>query len=254
MLVPSGYERLLLGHAVAVARADVAPSIRRALVAADGTKVTLHEYAARHPTSRAYEGRGVAYACSLPGFQTGRAVVRHNWHGGLFAPITRDLFFAPTRAPYELAMSHALARLGVATPTVIAYVLYPPGAVVQRADVCSLELSGSTDLARILSRDGESARHAALHTTAGFVARVSHAGVQHPDLNAKNVLLSGATAYLLDVDRVSLDVKPAAALDANLARLARSLRKWRDRFGAHVTEADVEQLDRDARGAFQDLR
>ena len=74
MVVPSGYERLLLGHAVAVARSDVAASIRRALVSADGTRATLHEYAARHPTSRAYEGRGVAYACSLPGFQAGRVV------------------------------------------------------------------------------------------------------------------------------------------------------------------------------------
>ena len=47
-MLPSGYERLLLGHAVAIARSDVAPSIRRALVNADGARATLHEYAARH--------------------------------------------------------------------------------------------------------------------------------------------------------------------------------------------------------------
>jgi len=254
MDVPPGFERLLLGHAVAVARSDVAASIRRALVAADGTKVTLHEYASRHPTSRAYEGRGVAYACSLPAYQTGRVVVRHNWHGGFFAPVTRDLFLSPTRAPYELAMSRSLAQLGIPTPTVIAYVMYPPGAVVQRADVCSLELSGSADLAKILSRDGEPARRTALATTAGLVALLSRAGVRHHDLNAKNVLLSGGIAFVLDVDRVALAVSPGMALDANLARLARSLRKWRDRFGAHVSEADIERVDRDARAAFQDLR
>jgi 3-deoxy-D-manno-octulosonic acid kinase len=254
MVVPSGFERLLLGHAVAVARSDVAPSIRRALVAADGTKVTLHEYAARHPTSRAYEGRGIAYACSLPSFATGRVVVRHNWHGGLFAPLTRDWFLSPTRAPHELAMAHALARLGIPTPTVMAYVLYPPGAIVQRADVCSLELSGSADLAKILSRDGEPARHGALAATSELVAQLARAGVRHHDLNAKNVLLSNGKAFVLDVDRVALGVAPDAALDANLARLTRSLRKWRDRFGAHVSEADIARLNEATRAAFQGLR
>jgi len=247
MFVPSGFERLLLGHAVAVARADVAPSIRKALVSADGTRATLHEYAARHPTSRAYEGRAVAYGCSLPGFQTGRVVVRHNRHGGFFASLTGDRFLSPTRAPYELQTSLALHSLNVPTPPVIAYVLYPPGGIVQRADVCSLELRESSDLARVLSRDPEPVRAQALHLTALLVATLARAGVRHHDLNAKNVLLSGGTAYVLDVDRVTLDVAPAVALDANLERLARSLRKWRDQFRARVTEEDIDRLARDTR-------
>ena len=39
-----------------------------------------------------------------------RVVVRHNRHGGLLAPLTRDLFRAPTRAPRELRMSDGCAN------------------------------------------------------------------------------------------------------------------------------------------------
>src|SRR4051794_5825633 len=100
-MLPPGFERLLLGHAIAVARSDIAASIRRALIGPDGTKSTLHEYAARHPAARGFQGRGVAYAVPLP--QSGvRVVVRHNRHGGFFAPLTGDRFLPPTRAPYEL--------------------------------------------------------------------------------------------------------------------------------------------------------
>jgi hypothetical protein len=250
MLVPSGYERLLLGHAVAVARSDAAPGIRRALVSADGTRSTLHEYAARHPTARALQGRGAAYSCSLPAFQTGRVVVRHNRHGGMFASITRDRFLSPTRAPFELDVSLELAKLGVRTPPVVAYVLYPPGGIIQRADVCSMELSGSADLATVLTRPIEATRASALAAAAGLVAALSRVGARHHDLNAKNVLITHGGAHVLDVDRVELDVDPEAALDANLARLGRSLRKWRDQSQAHVTEQDIAMLERDARSAF----
>ncbi|MGH7677455.1 MAG: hypothetical protein ACRENU_03240, partial [Gemmatimonadaceae bacterium] len=65
-MLPSGFERLLLGHAVAVARADVAVSIRGSLLGADGTRSTLHEYAARQPGARQLHGRGAAYAVTLP--------------------------------------------------------------------------------------------------------------------------------------------------------------------------------------------
>src|SRR5688572_3954008 len=140
MTVPAGFERLLLGHAIAVARSDFAPHIRQALIGADGTKATLHDYASRQPSAKPLAGRGVAYAFQLKPTTT-RVVVRHNRHGGLFAPLTGDRFLAPTRGPYELEVSLALARLGVATPEVLGYVLYPPGGILQRCDVCSKEIA-----------------------------------------------------------------------------------------------------------------
>lgn len=248
---PPGFERLLLAHAVAVARSDVAPGIRRALGNVDGTRATLHEYAARHPGARLLHGRGAAYAVPLP--QTPfRVVIRHNRHGGMFARFTRDLFIAPTRAPYELEVSRRLAQLGVPTPEIVAYALYPRGGLLQRSDVCSREIPGGRDLAQVLTGEGPTERHTALVAAAQLIGVMSRAGARHHDLNAKNVLVTAERAYVLDVDRTALDRNPQTALAGNLARLARSLRKWRDRFGARVSENEIAELSRVARQVMAD--
>src|SRR5439155_892053 len=69
---------------------------------------SLYDAASRDRAARPLEGRGIAYAIALPVSGT-RAVVRHNRHGGLLAPVTRDLFLPPTRAPYELSTAMRLA-------------------------------------------------------------------------------------------------------------------------------------------------
>jgi tRNA A-37 threonylcarbamoyl transferase component Bud32 len=248
-MLPPGFERLLLGHAVAVARSDVAVSVRGSLLNADGTRSTLHEFAARHPGARQLAGRGTAYAVTLPQSSV-RVVVRHNYRGGLFAPLIHDRFLSPTRAPRELEVSLALTKLGVNTPEVMAYALYPPGGLLQRSDVCSREIPGSRDLAHVLTQEGADARRAALAATADLVARMSRAGARHPDLNAKNVLLTSEQAYVLDVDRVALGGKLDQVLMGNLNRLSRSLRKWRDRFHAHISEREISEIETTARRAL----
>jgi tRNA A-37 threonylcarbamoyl transferase component Bud32 len=242
MTAPAGFERLLLGHAIAVARSDFAPHIRQALVGADGSKATLHEYASRQPGARPLAGRGVAYAFQLKPTTT-RVVVRHNRHGGLFAPLTGDRFLAPTRGPYELEVSLSLAKLGVPTPEILGYAVYPPGGIFQRCDVCSREVPGGKDLAEILRTGSAPERSAALEHVAALVGALSRAGARHHDLNAKNVLIAGERAYVLDVDRVTLRVDRERALAANLGRLTRSIRKWRDRWGASVSDADISALE-----------
>ena len=249
-MIPSGYERLLLGHAVAVARTDLCLPIRRALVQADGTRSTLHEYAAKQPSARRLQGRETAYAVALPQCVE-RVVIRHNRHGGLFGALTRDLFLSPTRAPYELDASMRLGALGIPTPPIVAYALYPPGGVLQRSDIVSREIPGSRDLAHVLVHEGPSEREAALSATASLLATMGRAGARHHDLNAKNVLLTIDAAWLLDVDRVTFSGNTSAVFDGNLARLSRSLRKWRDRWRAHVTEADIDALGAQARRAFE---
>jgi 3-deoxy-D-manno-octulosonic acid kinase len=212
--------------------------------------VTLYEYAARHPGARAMQGRGATYAVPLPQ-APGRVVVRHNRHGGLFAPLTRDLFLAPTRAPHELEVSLALTQAGVPTPELLAYAVYPPGGVLQRSDVCSREIPRSRDLAEVLMKGSDAERESALLGAARLAAMLARAGARHHDLNAKNVLLTDGKAYVLDVDRVTLGMDPGEALRGNLARLEHSLRKWRDRFGARVSDPDIAGLEPAARRAFE---
>ena len=244
MIVPPGYERLLQAHAVAVARSDVIPALRQALVAADGTRSTLYDFAARAPGARALQGRGTSYAVRLP--HGAAVVVRHNRHGGMLASLTGDRFLAPTRAPLELEIALALTARGVPTPEVLAYVLYPPGGVFQRADVATAEVPSSRDLAETLAGDGGGTARA-LDATADLVASLSLAGARHHDLNAKNVLLASGRAFVLDVDRVTLGHPLAEALEGNLSRLARSLRKWRGRHAVAISETDIARLEARAR-------
>jgi hypothetical protein len=67
--------------------------------------------------------------------------------------------------------------------------------------------------------------------------------VLHPDLNVKNILLrpttDGIEALIIDVDVVRWNTARSRSdtMRANVARLTRSVRKWRTHFGCNVTDA-----------------
>jgi 3-deoxy-D-manno-octulosonic acid kinase len=237
---PAGYVRVTAGRCVAVARAEVEDDARALLV-----EGTLYEAAARDLGARPLTGRGVAFSIALP--VTGsRVVVRHNRHGGLFAPLTKDFFLPPTRAPYELDVALRLADAGVRTPQVLMYGLESVYGVLRRADVVTLEIVGGRDLASYLA-PGEvpALRAEAWRATRALVRSLNAAGARHHDLNVKNILLtdgeSGLVAWVLDVDRVRFGRAHAASVRVgNAMRLLRSARKWRDERGALFDEAELE--------------
>lgn len=235
---PAGYERLAVGRAEAVAVPDLAPLLREVLAGG-----ALYDFAAAQRDARALTGRLPAYAVPLAGAY-GRVVVRHNRHGGLFAAFTGDRFVYPTRAPRELAISTRLAAAGVPTPEMLAYVVYRSGPFAT-SDVATRLVDPSRDLSAVLAAHDAAARSVALDMAATLVARLSRAGARHHDLNAKNVLV-GDVAYVLDVDRVEFGWKREDALAHNLARIDRSLRKRRERFGEAVTDEEIRELARRA--------
>lgn len=243
---PAGYVRRRVGGAVLVARADAADAVQQA--AAEGG--TLYDYAAAHPAARTLQGRGPVYAAPLPGGE--RVVVRRSRHGGLLAPFTGDRFLWPGRAPAELRASARLAAAGVCTPAVVAYLLYPAGPLLCRADVASAEIDDADDLGALLAEPG-AAGAAWLAPVAELLAAMARAGARHPDLNVKNVLLARRggrlVPYLLDVDRVRFTTPgDARAERANAARLQRSARKRRAAGLAHVADAALAELGAGAGG------
>lgn len=248
--LPPGYERFGVGRATVVARREWADAFRAALEAPGASDPkTLHEWAGRQPDRRTLVGRGVAYAVALPG-RGERVVVRHNRHGGALARLTGDLFLPPTRAAHELQAASRLRASGVPTPLIAGYAIYPGPPPFVRVDVASVEVAESRDLAQVLTQEGHADRLAALAATARLVAGLSRAHARHHDLNVKNVLLprDRGDALVLDVDRVEFRTAPArAVLDENLARLLRSARKWRERWGATVDEAELAALVERAR-------
>jgi len=240
--IPS-YERFQVGGARVVAVSGCVAAIRGVL-----ENEGLYEYAARQADAVPLVGRAPVFAVTLPG-SCGRAVVRHNMRGGWMAKISKDLFVLPTRGFRELVASLRLRASGVSTPEVLAYVSYPMNLLLRRSDVATREIPNGHDLSVALMKvTDHDHRVMVLDAVAGLLRALARAGAHHQDLNLKNVLLTagegpGLDAHVLDVDRVrfSSPDSPLVA-KANLDRLIRSLRKWRDREGLPYSAEDEEFL------------
>ncbi|MDQ6828425.1 MAG: lipopolysaccharide kinase InaA family protein [Gemmatimonadota bacterium] len=250
MNLPPGYAAELVGEATLVARVSVLAAAREAL--AEGT---LYDYAAHHPEARPLSGRGVAYAVALP-YDAANVVIRRSRHGGLLAPMTGELFLAPTRAPRELDVAVRLGHLGVPTPELLAYATYPAAPLMRRADIATREVPAAQDLdAALRDTEDDGRRGELLDATATLMRAMTAAGARHPDFNIKNILVTGLAdgepieALVIDVDRIWFAEPDSDAVrDANLRRLARSARKRRRDNGTPITETELKGLA-DALGA-----
>ncbi|MEO8335629.1 MAG: lipopolysaccharide kinase InaA family protein [bacterium] len=239
---PAGYVRVTAGRCAVIAREDVVGDVQALL--AEGT---LYEAAARNLGAHTLEGRGLSYAIALP-VSGARVVVRRNRHGGLFAPLTRDLFLPPTRAPHELDVSLRLIKQGVRTPPVVMYGVERVHGIFRRADVMTSEIGNSRDMSTYMQpHEDAGARERAWSAARALVRALDAAGARHHDLNVKNILIApgrvGLDAWVLDVDRVEISRPDDPSVhDGNVARLLRSARKWRDERGALFDEREVEAI------------
>jgi len=242
VVAPTGYERLTIGDTILVARTVAVAGVRTAL----STASSLHTWAASEPGATAFQGRATAWGVRLPGSALD-VVVRHAWHGGVLAAVRGDRYVWPGRAPWELAVSLRLQEVGVPTPDVVAYALYPAGRGFCRCDVVTQRLPDGADLP-VAWQAGKAEERAALLVAVGALLRdLRAAGAQHADLNAKNLYVSRDAgqwqAWVLDVDRVRFRRAndPAVGLQ-NLARLDRSLRKRRERNALEISDAELSRL------------
>src|SRR5258705_1410178 len=240
--IPS-YGRFEVGGGRVVGAAACAGVIREV-----PQKDRVYEYAARQPDALPLFGRAPVFAVNLPG-GCGRVVVRHNMRGGWAAKLSKDLFVLPTRGFRELIASLRLRASGVSTPEVLAYVSYPKNIVLRRSDVATREIPNGHDLSVALaSVTDHNHRVMVLDAVAKLLRALTQAGAHHQDLNLKNVLLTAGDgpdldAHVLDVDRVHF-TSPGSPLvaKANLDRLIRSLRKWRDLHELPYSSEDEEYL------------
>ena len=206
---------------------------------------TLHDWAAGQPSKEEMRGRGVIYSVDLPTDPPTPVVVRRNRHGGLLHGLTGEYFLFPTRAPLELTTSLRLADAGIPTPEVIAYAIYPAAGIFARSDVMTRRLPSGDDLPAAWKRADKTVRDSMLVAVARLLNALADAGAWHADLNLKNIYIAGSgndlTAYLLDVDRVTFPGGSGIAA-RNFARLVRSARKWRERWGLDFDEDSLTRL------------
>lgn len=241
---PEGYLSFEVAGSQVVARPWAARALRQAL--AQGT---LHGWAAAQAGRDLMQGRGACYGVTLETDSAASSavpvVVRRNRHGGLLRYLTGEHFLAPTRAPLELANSVRLAQAGIPTPEVVAYALYPSLGPLVRCDVMTRRLPTGGDLPELWRAADDGARQAMLGAVAVLLRALAACAARHPDLNLKNIYLSTSaapTAYLLDVDRV-LFCPGQDVATPNFDRLARSARKWRERWGLDFSEEALARLE-----------
>jgi 3-deoxy-D-manno-octulosonic acid kinase len=168
--------------------------------------------------------------------------VRHYFRGGALARWLGDRYLAVGRPRplLEAEASNTARSREIPTPAVVAGAVYRSGSFY-RADVVTEHIPESSDLADVLFGQNRLAMPAedAL-TAAGRLVRIlERAGVLHPDLNAKNIVLhsapEGPCAHLVDLDRCCARQAgvPAPAFPMR-RRLERSLRKFEGRAGRYL--------------------
>lgn len=191
-------------------------------------------------------GRGDAWYVDGP---FGAGVLRNYRRGGLMARfITRHYLWlgaSSSRCVREVALLEALHASGLPVPAPIAGAWWRDG-LFYRAALLMVRVPTRADLMTLVHDDVANAPWAAVGTT---LARFHRFGAHHPDLNARNVLQrddGGIT--LIDWDRGTLGHAPGRWCEEEIARLERSLLKFR----RHVTpEQIVDGMGR-LRAAWRD--
>lgn len=245
------------------------PSVMAEVMASVRQHGTLYDAAAARPDAQAFTGRGAAYLMRLSG---GDCVVRHYRRGGAVAHVLHDEYLraGEPRPLRELHASIAARARGVATPEVVAAIVYLAGPLY-RADLATRFVAGSRDLGSVLFGSAietpkrrpatqlpaadEAVRIAAWHATGSLLRSAFAAGLEHADLNLRNILLSGAAAapraLLLDLDRATVHEHAVgdAARESMLARLHRSRIKLENLAGKSCGAAELRAFDAALGGA-----
>jgi len=202
------------------------------------------EVVRRSSGSQRHPGRTWVYSAPIPG--AGTLVVRPCVHGGVWGRIAGDLYLRPNRVRREVLAAQRLARMKIPTPPVEAVLFYPAGPFT-RIEVVTRLIPASRDLVAFLSsRPGPAERQRLFSSIRKLFAQLHRQGVGHPDLNARNILLSTSDpspVWLLDVDGVCFESPSHPSVDtANRNRLLRSLLK-RARLGdLGWSESEVAKL------------
>jgi len=227
--LPAGYLPLRAPGASGFVWSEAAGAVEEAI----SRHGTLRRWAEEHERAIRFSGRGTvtAFEAPAPGpDHRTQWVLRPYLRGGAVARLLRDRYLREgnTRPHRELTASAAARARGIPTPAVVAGAVYPAGPFHYRADLVTELVPDGLDLAEALRRGGDPGP--LLQAADVLLARAASAGIFHPDLNAKNVVIrsepAGPVAYLIDLDRCRVRPRAAAADEkAMRTRLERSLAK-----------------------------
>lgn len=246
--LPAGFERREVDGATVVARSDLVEALLAAGV--DDPEALARRAPSGH-TGRAGLGRIELGAA-------GAAIVRPLVRGGLVGLVVRRRSLDPGRALAELRLCAEASARGASVLEVLAAVTRRDGVGYTHGLVTREVVAARDLLAALRASEGPRARGRALAAAGRAIRRLHDAGVDHVDLNLKNVLLrADGEALILDLDRCRLTPGPASerVRQRNLLRLLRSWRKLAAAEARSVQARDPLRLARAyARGERELLR
>ena len=160
-------------------------------------------------------------------------VLKHYFRGGAVASLIKDRYLGfnieSTRAFKEWRLLKKMHHLGLPVPQAVAAHVEKT-LILYRADLITEEIKDSKTLADVLSENSIDAKQ---WKKIGACIKLFHQhDVYHADLNARNILLVGTLPeagdiYLIDFDNSYFRINSETWKMANLARLKRSLLKFR---------------------------
>jgi 3-deoxy-D-manno-octulosonic acid kinase len=180
-------------------------------------------WAARGELDAVDSGRGAAW---FIGPATNQWVLRHYRRGGFIAGISKDRYVwtgeRRVRAFAEWRLLEQLAKAGLPVPNPIA-AWYRRAGLTYSCDLIIQRIADARSLSSVLR--SVALPQASWHAIGAMIAKFHHAGVDHADLNAHNILLDAAQRVsVIDFDRGRLRT-PGSWRLRNLRRLHRSLLK-----------------------------
>jgi 3-deoxy-D-manno-octulosonic acid kinase len=169
---------------------------------------------------------------------TAQWVLRPYRRGGLMARFARQRYLwtgrERTRAFRELRLTAELYTQGLPVPRPVAAAVTRHGLYYEAA-LITVRITGARSLADRLIEGRAS--EALLEAVGRTIRRFHDTGLDHVDLNARNLLVDAEErVWLIDLDRCRLRT-PGSWQEANLRRLDRSLEK----FGADAAGAAIRR-------------
>ncbi|MFC0267511.1 3-deoxy-D-manno-octulosonic acid kinase [Kushneria aurantia] len=168
-----------------------------------------------------------------PGAESGEEwVLRHYRRGGLIAHLSEKRYVwcgeRRSRPFAEYRLLAELAKQGLPVPAPVGACLWREGplGLCYQAALLTRRIAGARALAAWLERRAGEQSAALLSACGAMIARFHRAGLDHIDLNARNILVDAdEQPWLIDLDRCRLR-PPGRWQQRNLERLKRSLEKF----------------------------
>lgn len=172
-------------------------------------------------------GRGTSLFIETP---AGEAVWRHYHRGGLVGRYIKDSYLwlglEKTRAWQEFKLTAQLLAMGLPVPTPLAACVRPKG-LFYTADLITLRLPNAQPLTELLETYDQATFSPLLHQVGKTVREFHAAGLNHVDLNPRNILVNPALnkVWLIDFDRCQLTQANTQLATSNINRLVRGFSK-----------------------------